>query len=65
VRKTCAPEEIGQNGAEAQGGDQGQVLDQMEGTIDDLIFQLKTMGGRPEVEEALRRARRFLYRDQE
>src|SRR4051812_32535699 len=64
VRET-APEETGQNGAETQGGDQGRVLDQMEGTIDDLIFRLKTLGGRPEVEEALRRARRLLYRGQE
>ena len=34
----------------------------MEGGIDDLIFALKEMGGVPEVEEALRAARRLLYR---
>src|SRR4051812_9027488 len=63
--REITPEATGGNGAEARGGDQGRTLDEMEGTIDDLIFRLKTLGGRPEVEEALRRARRLLYRGQE
>ena len=56
--------EAGDQGVTGTGG-QEQSLDKLEGGIDDLIFQLKTMGGRPEVEEALRRARRLLYRGQE
>jgi hypothetical protein len=40
--------------------DQGPVLDAVEGEIDELIFKLKGLGGVPDVEEALRRARRML-----
>jgi hypothetical protein len=43
-------------------GDQERLLDEMESDIDDLIHRLKDQGGRPEVEEALRRARRLLVR---
>ncbi|HEX8203192.1 MAG TPA: hypothetical protein VF590_22135 [Isosphaeraceae bacterium] len=53
---TAAREEGG-NGA----GEQEQILDSLEGSIDELIFKLKNLGGRPEIEEALRRARRLLY----
>ena len=42
--------------------DRSRRLDAVEGGIDDLIFTLKEMGGVPEVEEALRAARRLLYR---
>jgi hypothetical protein len=40
--------------------DQGLELDAVEGEIDELIFKLKGLGGVPDVEEALRRARRML-----
>ena len=45
----------------AQTEDKDQVLDEVEEGIDELIFRLKGLGGRPEVLEALRRARRLLY----
>jgi hypothetical protein len=56
-----------------QTGDQGvtgaenqdRTLDELEGDIDELIHKLKNMGGKPEVEEALRRARRLLVRGQQ
>jgi len=48
---------VGVNKAE----DRSRRLDAVEGGIDDLIFTLKEMGGVPEVEEALRAARRLLY----
>ena len=35
-------------------------IDAVEGEIDELIFRLKGLGGVPDVEEALRRARRLL-----
>jgi hypothetical protein len=38
------------------------ILDEVEGGIDQLIFTLKVNGGMPEVEEALRAARRILTR---
>ncbi len=41
---------------------QGQVVDEVEAGIDDLMFRLKTSGGMPEVEAALRAARRLLVR---
>jgi hypothetical protein len=37
-----------------------QVLDEVEGGIDDLIFRLKEVGGVPDVEAALRQARRMI-----
>jgi hypothetical protein len=43
-------------------GDLGRVVDQVEAGIDDLIFILKVNGGMPEVEAALRAARRLLTR---
>ena len=46
-------------------GDVGQVVDQVEAGIDDLMFTLKVNGGMPEVEAALRAARRLLTRNHE
>ena len=43
-------------------GDLGRVVDEVEAGIDDLIFILKVNGGMPEVEAALRAARRLLVR---
>ncbi len=56
-----APETAKAGGGE-KGQDRSRRLDAVEGGIDDLIFALKEMGGVPEVEEALRAARRLLYR---
>jgi hypothetical protein len=39
---------------------QAQLVDEVEAGIDELIFSLKTSGGNPEVEAALRAARRLL-----
>ena len=41
---------------------QGRSFDELEAMIDDMIFQLKAHGGQPDVEEALRQARRLLGR---
>ena len=43
-------------------GDLGRVVDEVEAGIDDLMFMLKVNGGMPEVEAALRAARRLLTR---
>jgi hypothetical protein len=50
------------NGHSAVAGGDGELLDELEVEIDDLIFRLKGLGGMPEAEEALRQARRFLVR---
>ena len=42
----------------------GKVADEVEAGIDDLMYKLKDSGGMPEVEAALRAARRLLYRSQ-
>lgn len=42
----------------------GKVADEVEAGIDDLMYMLKDSGGMPEVEAALRAARRLLYRNQ-
>ncbi len=42
--------------------DKGSVIDKVESEIDDAIFSLKNQGGFPEVEAALRAARRILSR---
>ena len=42
--------------------DSSRVFDEVEDGIDDLIFKLKGLGGVPEVQEALRAARRMLGR---
>lgn len=57
------PTQDGDQGA-ARAGDRERLLDEMESDIDDLIHRLKDQGGRPEVEEALRRARRLLVQGQ-
>jgi hypothetical protein len=49
----------------AQADDQGRALDEVEDGIDDLIFKLKEVGGKTEVLEALRKARRILARSHE
>ncbi len=56
-----APEKA-RSGGRGEVQDRSRRLDAVEGGIDDLIFALKEMGGVPEVEEALRAARRLLYR---
>ena len=45
-------------------GDLGRVVDKVEAGIDDLMFTFKVNGGMPEVEAALRAARRLLVRSQ-
>jgi hypothetical protein len=49
----------------SQADDQVRVLDEVEDGIDDLIFKLKGVGGKTEVLEALRKARRILARSHE
>lgn len=49
----------------AQADVQGRALDEVEDGIDDLIFKLKEVGGKTEVLEALRKARRILARSHE
>ena len=46
-------------------GDRGRTLDQVEDRIDDLIFQLKDLGGMEQAQEALRLARRLVVRSHE
>ncbi len=46
----------------AAGGDRAGVLIRLEGAIDGLLHEIKTVGGHPEFEEALRKARRILVR---
>ncbi len=57
--ETFKSEPIGSESEHTEGRD--RVLDEVEDGIDDLIFKLKESGGKPEVEEALRRVRRLLY----
>jgi hypothetical protein len=56
--------EAGPQGAGSQSGgdDRTRVLTRLEGQIDGMLFEIKTAGGLPEFEEALRRARRILAR---
>jgi hypothetical protein len=49
----------------ARGGGRESALHEVEAGIDELIFTLKVNGGMPEVEEALRAARRLLVLSQE
>src|SRR4051812_43508642 len=46
-------------------GDRGRTLDQVEARIDDLIFDLKDLGGMEQAQEALRLARRLVVRSHE
>jgi hypothetical protein len=48
--------------AGASFGDHDRLVDEVEAGIDDLMFALKSGGGMPEVEAALRAARRLLTR---
>jgi hypothetical protein len=41
-------------------GTGGRVLEQLESEVDQLIFKLMGVGGLPDVEDALRKARRLL-----
>jgi hypothetical protein len=43
-------------------GSKREVLDELEGEIDGLIFKLMGVGGMSDVEEALRQARRLIVR---
>ena len=52
-------------GPESTAGDRGRTLDQVEDRIDDLIFQLKDLGGMEKAQEALRVARRLVVRNHE
>lgn len=45
-----------------EGSGPGRVLHEIEGEIDELLFRLKGLGDFPEVQEALRSARRLLVR---
>ncbi|MGE5755274.1 MAG: hypothetical protein ACM35G_06105 [Planctomycetaceae bacterium] len=44
------------------GGERTSVLIRLEGSIDELLHEIKTAGGLPEFEGMLRRARRILVR---
>src|SRR5512135_2422367 len=44
------------------GGDRTGVLIRLEGSIDELLHEIKLAGGLPEFEEMLRKARRILVR---
>jgi hypothetical protein len=52
-------------GPESTAGGRGRTLDQVEDRIDDLIFQLKDLGGMEQAQEALRLARRLVVRSHE
>jgi hypothetical protein len=61
-----APEEtVQQSKPQAAGDDRIRVLKKLEGNIDEMIFEIKGVGGLPEFEEILRRARRILARSHE
>ena len=49
-------------GSQSGGDDRTRVLTRLEGRIDGMLFEIKVVGGLPEFEEALRRARRILAR---
>lgn len=46
-------------------GDDGDVLDELEEDLDELIQKIRDVGDRPDVVKALRRARRILVRSHE
>jgi hypothetical protein len=46
-------------------GDRGRVLVEVEREIDELIYRIRHLGGLPEVQEALRAARRLIVRSHE
>ncbi|HMB03365.1 MAG TPA: hypothetical protein VKP69_06440 [Isosphaeraceae bacterium] len=47
---------------QVEGGERTSVLIRLEGSIDELLHEIKTAGGLPEFEGMLRRARRILVR---
>jgi hypothetical protein len=49
-------------GPASTAGDRGRTLDQVEARIDELIFELKDLGGLERAQEALRLARRLVVR---
>lgn len=54
-------EEARGRAAAPQEGNRERVLDQVEADIDEIIFNLKGLGGMPEVEAALREVRRMVH----
>jgi len=52
-------------GSESTAGARGGVLDGVEDRIDELIFELKDLGGLERAQEALRMARRLVVRSHE
>ena len=52
-------------GPASTAGGRGRTLDRVEDRIDDLIFQLKDLGGMEQAQEALRLARRLVVRSHE
>jgi hypothetical protein len=46
-------------------GERGRVLVEVEREIDELIYRIRNLGGLPDVQEALRAARRLLVRSHE
>ena len=52
----------GRAARQVAGGDRAGVLIRLEGSIDDMLHEIKRTGGHPEIEETLRRARRILVR---
>jgi hypothetical protein len=52
-------------GSESTAGARGGALDRVEDRIDDLIFELKDLGGMERAQEALRLARRLVVRSHE
>jgi hypothetical protein len=50
------------SGSQSGGDDRTRVLTRLEGRIDEMLFEIKVVGGLPEFEEALRRTRRILAR---
>ena len=57
--------ETAPNAAVSKSGDRERLLDRVEDGIDDLIGELKGLGGLEEALEALRRARRVVVRSHE
>ena len=51
-------------GESSDSGGMSRLVDEVEAGIDELMFTLKLYGGMPEVEAALRAARRLLTRNQ-
>jgi hypothetical protein len=52
-------------GPESTAGNRGRTLDRVEDRIDEIIFELKDLGGMEQAQEALRLARRLVVRSHE